>query len=59
MFETSFDKTKWSDAKLPNDIGEGAGWGMSRIWDGIYGPGDKGFSSPGGTGFGLNRLLLI
>ena len=50
MFETSFDKTKWSDAKLPNDIGEGAGWGMSRIWDGIYGPGDNGFSSPGGTG---------
>lgn len=50
LYETSFDKSLWRDAKLPNDIGEGVGWGMSRIWDDIYGKGDNGFSSPGGTG---------
>lgn len=50
MFETSFDKTLWADAKLPNDIGDTQGWVMPRIWDNIYGPGDNGFSSPGGTG---------
>lgn len=50
MFETSFDRSKWADAKLPNDIGDTQGWNISRIWDNIYGPGDNGFSSPGGTG---------
>lgn len=51
LYETSFDKSKWRDAKLINDIGEGVGWGMGRIWDNVYGKGhDNGFSSPGGTG---------
>lgn len=51
MYEAAFDKNKWNDAKLPNDVaGSGGGWVTSRIWDNIYGEGDTGFSSEAGTG---------
>ncbi len=59
MFETSFDKTKWSDAKLPNDIGEGVGWGMSRIWMVFMVRVIMDLVRRVEQGFGLNRLLLI
>ena len=58
MFETSFDRSKWADAKLQNDIGETQGWGMSRIWDNVYGKGDNGFSSPGGTGIWPQSITI-
>lgn len=58
MFEISFDKNMWANAKLPNDIDDTQGWGMSRIWDGIYGPGDNGFSSPGGTGIWPQSITI-
>lgn len=59
LYETSFDKSKWRDAKLSNDIGEGVGWGVGRIWDNIYGKGqDNGFSSPGGTGIWPQSITI-
>ena len=50
-YEASFDRTKWANAKLPNDEPDVYGWVMERMWDGVYGPGtDNGFSSGAGTG---------
>lgn len=55
LFETSFDKSLWSEIDLPNDIttlaGAVGGWSLRNMWDGYYGwnTGDNGFSSPGGS----------
>ncbi len=48
LYETEFDKNKFSAVYLPNDAEEYPGWVISNIWDGTTG--NNGFSSTGGTG---------
>lgn len=49
IYETEFEKNKFSKVRLPGDIAEYPGYGIERIWDNNNN-GDPCFSSPGGTG---------
>ncbi|MDR2423914.1 MAG: DUF4959 domain-containing protein [Prevotellaceae bacterium] len=51
VYETLFDRLRFSDASVPGDGPHytGGGWGLSNLWDGNWGN-DAGYSSAGGTG---------
>lgn len=51
LYETKFDRLKFKEVNLPNDVGGGGGGGWNNkasMWDDQFG--DNGFSSPGGSG---------
>jgi len=50
LYETQWDKSLWTNARLASDVDQTSGWVMEHIWDGIYGDVDNGFSCPPGTG---------
>ncbi|MDR0558657.1 MAG: DUF4959 domain-containing protein [Prevotellaceae bacterium] len=50
IYETLFDRLKFSDASLPGDGPHfSGGWPLSNAWNGVWGR-DEGYSSQGGTG---------
>ncbi|GHT46721.1 hypothetical protein AGMMS49965_24470 [Bacteroidia bacterium] len=49
IFETLFDRNRFSGVESQGDAPTGAGWVISRIWDGTKGA-EQGYSSMGGTG---------
>jgi hypothetical protein len=48
IYETMFDRLKFSAVHLPGDAGAVGSWPEEGMWDNVFG--DNGYSSPGGTG---------
>ncbi|MDR1223584.1 MAG: DUF4959 domain-containing protein [Tannerella sp.] len=46
LYETLFDRLKFSDATILGDAGFVSGWSLSRMWDGVWG-GNTGVSTDG------------